>query len=84
MVFRSLVGEIAAGVTTPLDVLKTRIILQRRSHGEARAGGVRVVRLFAQIKREEGMKSLFRGFGPKVAWISVGRATPPGTGGATK
>jgi hypothetical protein len=78
-VFGSVAGAIAAGATTPLDVLKTRIMLQRRSHGEARAGRMQVIRLLMQIKQEEGMKGLFRGFGPRVAWISVGGAIFLGT-----
>lgn len=78
-VFGSVAGAIAAGATTPLDVLKTRIMLQRRKHGEARPVGVQVLRLFAQIKREEGLRGLFRGFGPRVAWISVGGAIFLGT-----
>lgn len=78
-VFGSLAGAIAAGVTTPLDVLKTRIMLQRRTHGQARTGGTQVIRLLAQIKQEEGMRGLFRGFGPRVAWISVGGAIFLGT-----
>lgn len=78
-VFGSVAGAIAAGATTPLDVLKTRVMLQRRDHGEARAGGVQILRLFAQIKRDEGMRGLFRGVGPRVAWISVGGAIFLGT-----
>ena len=78
-VFGSVAGAIAAGVTTPLDVLKTRIMLQRREHGEARADGIQVIRLFVQIKKEDGMRGLFRGFGPRVVWISVGGAIFLGT-----
>ena len=78
-VFGSVAGAIAAGVTTPLDVLKTRIMLQRRQHGDAQAGGIQVIRLFTQIKQEDGMRGLFRGFGPRVAWISVGGAIFLGT-----
>jgi solute carrier family 25 S-adenosylmethionine transporter 26 len=75
----SVAAAVAAGFTTPLDVLKTRIMLQRRVHGEARARGMQVIGLFSQIRREEGMRGLFRGFGPRVAWISVGGAIFLGT-----
>jgi solute carrier family 25 (mitochondrial S-adenosylmethionine transporter), member 26 len=75
----SVAAAIAAGATTPLDVLKTRIMLQRRVHGEARARGTQVIGLFSQIRREEGMRGLFKGFGPRVAWISVGGAIFLGT-----
>jgi solute carrier family 25 (mitochondrial S-adenosylmethionine transporter), member 26 len=78
-IFGSVAGAMAAGVTTPLDVLKTRTMLQRRNHGETTARGVQVIKLFAQIKREEGVRGLFRGFGPRVAWISVGGAIFLGT-----
>jgi solute carrier family 25 (mitochondrial S-adenosylmethionine transporter), member 26 len=76
--FGSAAGAIAAGATTPLDVLKTRIMLSRREHGDtsARAGAIRVL---AQISREEGMQGLFRGFGPRIAWISTGGAIFLGT-----
>jgi len=62
-----------------LDVLKTRIMLQRREHGEVRVGGSQVLRLLKQIRKEEGMNGFFRGFGPRVAWISVGGAIFLGT-----
>ena len=78
-VFGSIAGAIAAGVTTPLDVLKTRIMLQRREHGEARAVGMPIFRLVTQIKKEEGLRGLFKGLGPRVAWISVGGAIFLGT-----
>ena len=78
-VFGSVAGAIAAGITTPLDVLKTRIMLQRRKHGEDRARGLQVFRLFAQINQEEGLGGLFKGVGPRVAWISVGGAIFLGT-----
>ena len=76
--FGSAAGAIAAGATTPLDVLKTRIMLRRREHGDtsARAGALRVL---AQIRQEEGMRGLFRGFGPRIAWISTGGAIFLGT-----
>ena len=76
--FGSTAGAIAAGATTPLDVLKTRIMLRRREHGDksARAGAFQVL---SQIKREEGMRGLFRGFGPRIAWISTGGAIFLGT-----
>jgi hypothetical protein len=77
-VFGSAAGAIAAGATTPLDVLKTRIMLRRREHGDksARAGAFRVL---SQIRKDEGMQGLFRGFGPRIAWISTGGAIFLGT-----
>ncbi|KAK5079632.1 S-adenosylmethionine transporter [Lithohypha guttulata] len=66
-------GAVAAGLTTPLDVLKTRIMLERREEGaQRRKGAVGVVR---QIAREEGWRGFFRG----VGWISTGGAIFLGT-----
>jgi solute carrier family 25 S-adenosylmethionine transporter 26 len=65
-VYGSISGAIAAGVTTPLDVLKTRLMLARE-----RIGALEMLR---QIIKESGAKSLFAGLGPRTAWISIGGA----------
>lgn len=75
-VFGSISGAVAAGLTTPLDVLKTRIMLARRDDGTARNGAVRIAR---EILRTEGWRGLFRGFVPRVGWISTGGAVFLGT-----
>ncbi|KIW94137.1 uncharacterized protein Z519_05453 [Cladophialophora bantiana CBS 173.52] len=84
-VFGSVAGAIAAGFTTPLDVLKTRIMLARKEAGiattgssssSARAGPAKVLQ---QIWRDEGAAGLFRGFVPRVGWISTGGAIFLGT-----
>ncbi|EXJ55182.1 hypothetical protein A1O7_08108 [Cladophialophora yegresii CBS 114405] len=76
--FGSAAGAIAAGLTTPLDVLKTRIMLERKESGASseRAGAVIVLR---QIRAQEGIAGLFRGFVPRVGWISTGGAIFLGT-----
>lgn len=76
--FGSLSGGVAAGLTTPLDVLKTRIMLERRDANtlSSRSG---VVDVFQQIAREEGARGFFRGFVPRVGWISTGGAIFLGT-----
>lgn len=76
--FGSAAGAVAAGVTTPLDVLKTRIMLTRRQHGEKRIA-ISPLKILTQIRRDEGVSGLFRGFGPRVAWISIGGAIFLGT-----
>ncbi|KAF2496222.1 mitochondrial carrier [Lophium mytilinum] len=65
-VFGSLAGAVAAGVTTPLDVLKTRMMLasEKRPMGE----------MLRQIVRESGPRAFFAGIGPRVFWISAGGA----------
>jgi solute carrier family 25 (mitochondrial S-adenosylmethionine transporter), member 26 len=79
--FGSVAGAVAAGLTTPLDVLKTNMMLSRREHGENGEGMLREGpgRILARITRVEGWRGLFRGFGPRVAWVSVGGAIFLGT-----
>lgn len=76
--FGSLSGAVAAGLTTPLDVLKTRIMLERREagNGTGRMGATGVIQ---QIAAEEGWRGFFRGFVPRVGWISTGGAIFLGT-----
>lgn len=63
-VFGSVAGAVAAGITTPLDVLKTRMMLSRER--------TRTVALLAQILRDSGPRAFFAGIGPRVFWISAG------------
>lgn len=59
-------GGVAAGATTPLDVLKTRTILYE---------GSAVPSMFAlatKIAKEEGIIRLFSGVIPRVTWITIG------------
>mmetsp|Transcript_6503 Transcript_6503/g.19744 ORF Transcript_6503/g.19744 Transcript_6503/m.19744 type:complete len:290 (+) Transcript_6503:138-1007(+) len=65
----SAAGAVAAAVTTPLDVVKTRVMLQSNKND----GGLRSIqRTMAQVAREEGVRGLFAGILPRVAWISFG------------
>lgn len=61
-------GGIAAGLTTPLDVLKTRIMLAET------AQKVSVYRIFRNIYRDNGIRGIFAGFVPRVMWITLGGA----------
>ncbi|KAJ5719467.1 S-adenosylmethionine mitochondrial carrier protein [Penicillium malachiteum] len=70
--FGSVAGAIAAGLTTPLDVIKTRVMLARRGDGVADAP-VRVKEIVRGIA-QEGMGAFWRGIGPRVAWIGIGGA----------
>ncbi|KAK1830720.1 mitochondrial carrier domain-containing protein [Podospora conica] len=65
-VYGSLAGALAAGVTTPLDVLKTRVMLSARREG--------VGRIVRGMLREHGVRPFFAGIGPRVMWISAGGA----------
>lgn len=62
----SVAGAIAAGVTTPLDVLKTRMMLAREK--------TPMVGMLRSILAESGPGAFFAGIGPRVGWISVGGA----------
>ncbi|OAX83985.1 hypothetical protein ACJ72_01648 [Emergomyces africanus] len=66
----SLAGSIAAGLTTPLDVVKTRVMLARRGGSD----NIRVRDVVRGILKEEGFGAFWRGIGPRVAWIGVGGA----------
>ncbi|OAL50333.1 mitochondrial carrier [Pyrenochaeta sp. DS3sAY3a] len=61
-VLGSVAGAVAAGVTTPLDVLKTRMMLAREKVGV----GV----MLRRVVRERGVRGLFAGLGPRVGWIN--------------
>ena len=62
----SVAGAVAAGVTTPLDVLKTRMMLAT----EKQAVGP----LLVSILRQSGLRPFFAGIGPRIFWISAGGA----------
>lgn len=57
-------GVVAAVLTTPLDVAKTRIML-----AEEKKGACQVLKI---IYRKEGMSGLFAGVLPRTIWVAVG------------
>ena len=65
-VYGSVSGAVAAGLTTPLDVLKTRMMLATEREG--------IGSITRRIWREEGSRAFFRGIGPRTMWISIGGA----------
>ncbi|KAI5247743.1 hypothetical protein E4T43_01851 [Aureobasidium subglaciale] len=65
-VFGSITGGFAAALTTPLDVLKTRMMLAKEK--------VSASQLLGEIYKKEGMKAFFKGIEPRVTWISIGGA----------
>lgn len=69
--YGSIAGAIAAFVTTPLDVAKTRIMLAEQSDSLATG---KVFPALKAIKSERGVGGLFAGVVPRVLWISVGAA----------
>lgn len=67
----SIAGAIAGAVTTPLDVAKTRIILDNPTDGTPKryTGAITTLKL---IHAEEGAMALFNGLTPRVGWITIG------------
>lgn len=65
----SLAGAIAAVITTPLDVAKTRIILLDRSCPTYSENPLYMI---ARIYKREGVRRLFSGVTPRVVWLSLG------------
>lgn len=64
--YGSMSGAVAAAVTTPLDVLKTRIMLSKERVG--------VLPLLRSIVKAHGIRPFFAGIGPRIGWISAGGA----------
>ncbi|XP_037535041.1 S-adenosylmethionine mitochondrial carrier protein [Nematolebias whitei] len=62
-------GAVAAFVTTPLDVAKTRIMLAKA--GSATASG-NIPLVLYDVWRSKGLPGLFAGSAPRMAFISVG------------
>ncbi|XP_058821669.1 S-adenosylmethionine mitochondrial carrier protein homolog [Topomyia yanbarensis] len=65
----AIAGGIAAGLTTPLDVAKTRIML-----ADENVSKLGVSRILHGIYRDQGIKGVFAGFVPRVLWITLGGA----------
>ena len=65
----SVSGGIAAGLTTPLDVVKTRLMLGADRDGKPYQSAIDVVR---RTRQQEGWKAFSSGIQPRVMWISIG------------
>ncbi|GJQ14824.1 hypothetical protein GpartN1_g6615.t1 [Galdieria partita] len=63
-------GAVAAALTTPLDVAKTRVMLQGTQDIPYRGIAYTLLR----IAKEEGVNCLFSGMIPRVLWIGLGGA----------
>ena len=62
-------GAMAAGLTTPLDVAKTRIMLANK-HSSLAGGSI--LAALKTVHMERGISGLFAGIAPRVTWISIG------------
>ncbi|EGG02969.1 uncharacterized protein MELLADRAFT_117468 [Melampsora larici-populina 98AG31] len=76
----SIAGSTAAAITTPLDVIKTRIMLSERS-GHKR---VRILTTLIDIQRKEGFSAFWKGLIPRTLWIGLGGAVFLGVYEASK
>ncbi|PCH39799.1 S-adenosylmethionine transporter [Wolfiporia cocos MD-104 SS10] len=68
----SIAGGVAAAFTTPLDVLKTRVMLDMRDSSKSAMPSLPA--RFMQIYTTEGIRALFSGVVPRTLWISAGGA----------
>ncbi|GBG74675.1 hypothetical protein CBR_g19083 [Chara braunii] len=60
-------GALTGAITTPLDVIKTRLMVQGTS-SQYRG----VADCIATVWREEGPHAFMKGIGPRVLWIGIG------------
>ncbi|KAL8777812.1 MAG: hypothetical protein Q9194_002343 [Teloschistes cf. exilis] len=69
--FGSVAGAVAAALTTPLDVLKTRLMLAQKRQSAAS--------MVVEIWKTSGPRAFLSGIGPRIMWISAGGAIFLGT-----
>ncbi|XP_068082388.1 S-adenosylmethionine mitochondrial carrier protein homolog isoform X3 [Anabrus simplex] len=69
----AIAGGIAAALTTPVDVVKTRVMLSEKNsfnNGRER----KMLAVLKRIYFHEGVQGLFAGFVPRTMWITLGGA----------
>ena len=67
--FGSLSGSVAAVVTSPIDVAKTRMMTAHLSERQ-----MTMTQTLSAVFKEQGIRGLFRGIVPRVTWIGLGGA----------
>lgn len=60
-------GALTGAITTPLDVIKTRLMIQGSANQYKG-----IVDCVQTILKEEGPPALLKGIGPRVLWIGIG------------
>uniref|UniRef100_A0A383WH93 Mitochondrial carrier protein n=1 Tax=Tetradesmus obliquus TaxID=3088 RepID=A0A383WH93_TETOB len=78
LVAGGLAGGAAAAVTTPLDVVKTRLQTEG-VHSSKRYGTTAVLPVLRRIIQEEGMATIWRGMKPRVLFNAPAAAVSWGT-----
>ena len=73
----SIAGAVAACCTTPLDVIKTRIMLAKVS--PTPGASTRIGPTLLHLVRHEGVGALLAGVVPRTLWIGLGGAVFLGT-----
>ncbi|EGG21554.1 mitochondrial substrate carrier family protein [Cavenderia fasciculata] len=63
-------GTVAAAVTCPLDVIKTRIQVARANESTYKG----IIDGFKRILKEEGPRAFVKGMGARILWIAPGNA----------
>ncbi|KAM1158480.1 hypothetical protein ACFX15_031155 [Malus domestica] len=60
-------GAVTGAITTPLDVIKTRLMVQGSANQYKG-----IIDCVQTVVREEGRSALLKGIGPRVLWIGIG------------
>lgn len=60
-------GALTGAITTPLDVIKTRLMTQGSANQYTG-----ILNCVQTVVREEGPRALLKGIGPRVLWIGIG------------
>ncbi|CAI9777605.1 unnamed protein product [Fraxinus pennsylvanica] len=60
-------GAVTGAITTPLDMIKTRLMIQGSTNQYKG-----IFDCVQNVVREEGSQALLKGIGPRVLWIGIG------------
>ncbi len=74
LVLYTLASVVANCATTPLEVVRTRLLLQRGAQAAGEAGRTSyegVLDALVRIREEEGLAALFKGVGVRLLWNGV-------------
>ncbi|TLS30833.1 hypothetical protein PpBr36_03531 [Pyricularia pennisetigena] len=72
----ALSGSVASVLTTPTDVVKTRMMLMAGNQNSSSSGGLQIAR---DVYREMGVRGLFRGGLFRAGWTALGSGLYLGT-----